>query len=251
MTEAMRYCNVPDHVAHAKAGWSVRPIKWAIIDRIPGVPDDVVYTVTAEELAKWSAVADLDFEYTEVASQAQILITFRDIDGPFGVLAEAELPYGQRQCRLWFDREAWTTAARAGQGQVPFRLVDSHELGHTLGLGHITGRRARMNPVLDVTILELQTADIEAIQALYGKRRLSDPTTPTKPTSPVPPTPGGSMQNWLVQLALNAAKAWLAQKLADGSLQKWLGDLMSGLATGKVRTPDDLFAHVEQITFKP
>jgi len=239
-----RFCNVPDHVAHARAGWAVRPIRWTVTDHIPGVPDELVKSITAEGLARWAAAADLSFEYTGRAADANILITFRDIDGPLGVLAEAELPHGQKQCRVWFDREAWIVHGTPAQRQVKFALVDWHELGHALGLGHITGEVALMNPSYNPTLGGLQPADIRAIKALYGKPRL-----PPAPAPEPAPTPGGSMQNWLVQLAINALKQFLEQKLKDGSLQRWLEELLKGLTTGKITTAAELGAHVQQVFF--
>lgn len=243
MSEPLRFCNVPDHLGHSRAGWKVRPVRWTVLDHIPGVPDALVKSITAEGLARWAAAADLEFEYTARAADANILITWRDIDGPLGVLAEAELPHGQPQVRLWFDRERWITQGSPRQKEILFALVDWHELGHNLGLGHITGQLALMNPQYNPSLGGLQPADIEAIQGLYGPPRRRPPAD-----TPLPPETGGRrMQNWLVQLFLQAAKSWLEQRIKDGSLQRWLEELVNGLATGKIVSADDVVGHVQQI----
>lgn len=244
--DELRYCGVPDHVGSAASKWPDGKIPWTITDSVPGISDADLQYIIGEALGKWAAVCGITPVFVESAAQARILVTHRAIDGPFNVLAETELPMGQPQCHLWFDSEGWTESQPPEQRRVSIRIVGLHELGHALGLGHVTTQTAVMNPVYNPSVNSPKTWDIQQLQARYGP----PVAEPTPAPSPVP-NPGGSMQNWLVQMAIAALKSWIQAKIADGSLITLLTDLLNKLSTGQITTADQFEAHVEQLVASP
>jgi predicted Zn-dependent protease len=74
------------------------------------------------------------------------------------------------------------------KGQYPLFPILAHELGHSLGIGHTSVRKAIMYPVYQEGIIDLDEDDILAIQQLYGKpaSRLTTPTTTTTTTNLTP-----------------------------------------------------------------
>ena len=143
----------------------------------------------------WSSVTDLSFEQ-RTSGKVHVDIRFEDgehgdgdkFDGVGGTLAHAFFPvYGGD---AHFDNaEHWTMRSLAGTNLLQ---TAAHEFGHSLGLSHSTEYQALMAPFYRgyQTKPSLSQDDVEAVQALYGKKtevntmvigtRIAD-TTPAPP----------------------------------------------------------------------
>lgn len=124
----------------------------------------------------WEAVCGVRYKFVTNARLANLFITTRRIDGPAGVLAEAELPMpgtnATSQYRVWFDEEFWTIAENwQGAGRFPLITVAAHEFGHSSGLGH--DEDGRTNALMDPSVSNISTpqdSDIAEMVARYGEK---------------------------------------------------------------------------------
>ncbi|CAG9863528.1 unnamed protein product [Phyllotreta striolata] len=128
----------------------------------------------------WTDYTDLTF--TPKTGQVHIEIRFEygehgdgdPFDGPGGTLAHAYFPVFGGDAH--FDAsESWSVNSYRGTNLFQ---VAAHEFGHSLGLSHSDVRQALMAPFYRGydPIFNLDSDDIEGIQALYGKK--------TKPSNP-------------------------------------------------------------------
>ncbi|KAL0435356.1 UNVERIFIED_CONTAM: Metalloendoproteinase 1 [Sesamum radiatum] len=121
---------------------------------------------------KWMIASPFKFEYRDDFGSADVKVSFerRDhgdgspFDGPFGVVAHAFAP---TDGRLHFDaEESWTPYV--SKGSFDLQTVGLHELGHILGLGHSTDRKASMYAYFEHgERRDLNDDDIRGIQTLY------------------------------------------------------------------------------------
>ncbi|MFM7131293.1 MAG: matrixin family metalloprotease [bacterium] len=141
--------------------------------------------VVAEVFDKWTRSADIDIAQVpdkggdgDYQAASQGASQFGDIriggfsfnENPLRVLAMTSSP----------PPDGWT---RAGDVQInldnnwtdggayDFRTVLLHELGHSLGLDHVSDTGSIMFDRYAGVRRDLQTCDIEGIQAIYGHRR--------------------------------------------------------------------------------
>lgn len=193
--EGKSFCNVPDaelleansQLAQWPAGTA---LTFGIVQVVRGFTMLDMARIGEEAYREWHEACGLPpIKWTQDLTSAHILIGIRNIDGVYGVLAEAELPVGNvtadRQLRLWFDnRDTYVDSLNPPSGRIPILPVWRHEGGHTLGLGHNMNnvKDALMDPALS-DIIDLQAWDIAQIQMRYGKPEL------TPPTPPLPPLP--------------------------------------------------------------
>ena len=124
----------------------------------------------------WADKTNLRF-VKKSSGPAQIDIRFEsgahgdedDFDGRAGTLAHAFFPiYGGDV--HFDDAEEWTVNSFRGTSLL---MSASHELGHSLGLAHSAVRGSLMSPFYSgyKSDLSLHTDDVQAIQALYGKKQ--------------------------------------------------------------------------------
>lgn len=140
----------------------------------------------------WSKHSDLTFEKKSSGS-VHIEVRFEKkehgdgdpFDGPGGTLAHAFFPiYGGDA--HFDDQEFWTIDDYRGSNLLQ---TMAHEFGHSLGLSHSDDSSALMAPFYKgyVPDVKLESDDIKAIQALYGKNGNGNkPSTPTRPTINTP-----------------------------------------------------------------
>lgn len=149
-------------------------------------------SIIAKALGLWSAVTPLRFTQTS-ASNNNIQIKFVKgahgdccpFDGPLGVLAHAFFP-GSGGAAHFDNDETWTDGTSRGTNLLQ---VATHELGHSLGLGHSNDPSAIMFAYYQgyTPNLQLKSDDIAGIQYLYGPNtggsRGSATTTTPRPTA--------------------------------------------------------------------
>ncbi|WVZ73726.1 hypothetical protein U9M48_022004 [Paspalum notatum var. saurae] len=146
--------------------------------------------VFARAFSRWAAAANLQFEETASASDADITIGFyagahgdgEPFDGPLGTLAHAFSP---TDGRFHLDAaEAWVAGSDVSRsstpGAVDLESVAVHEIGHLLGLGHSSVPDAIMYPTIRTGTrkVELEADDVQGIQSLYGSNPNFTPTSP-------------------------------------------------------------------------
>lgn len=168
-------------------------VTWSLIDSdIPGVRNtfdtnrndrtdevgvdlgfDVVATLSAS-FAEWSRIANIDFVQIEDGNGnvgqgrvADIRIAFGELDGAFGdTLALAFFPdriASPTAGDILFDSEETNFFS----DRTDFRAVAVHEIGHSIGLDHITGVSAIMNPTIG-RFSRPQADDIRGVREIYG-----------------------------------------------------------------------------------
>lgn len=132
---------------------------------------------------RWESVADIDFVEATDSGEIDIRVGFDAIDGSSKTLAEAYYYYfkakpGEEfgtlsQAYIRFDSsESWSfqgvdLVSKSGAGFYPVAL---HEIGHTIGLAHVTGEVELMNSRLTLGVKDLLAGDITGAAVLYGQR---------------------------------------------------------------------------------
>lgn len=188
----MSFCNVPEHVVGQANGrlcqWPRgHVVTWTVTGLLPGWTREQLVEVYGRAWLAWTSVSGLKTQFVEQVKQANIEVTSRAIDGPAGVLAEAELPCGNvtpsTRLRCWFDNreQKWVDAINVGGiGAVDLLRVAIHEFGHNLGHGHDTD--GRTNSIMDPAVSHLrdpQQVDIQRQIERYGEPvAMPDPTEP-------------------------------------------------------------------------
>lgn len=133
-------------------------------------------------LEAWSNVADIQFTpTTQPGLRDSLDISFRNIDGPGGTLAQAYFPDDVNPARIAGDiqfdiSEVWEVGNTLGRQAFDLVWVAAHEVGHALGLDHINVAGSVLAPFVspNQSFSELSSVDVNAIQDLY---RAADPTT--------------------------------------------------------------------------
>lgn len=189
------FCNVPMNASQRNAagqyqGWAPgHVLTYGISQAPPGLSMPDFRDVVKANFATWQRHCGLRAEYRSNPRTANIHIYTRRIDGPEGILAQAELPqYRQAAGQLgrWFDTQErkWVIKANPGPGEMDILRVDLHEGGHNLGLGHAPqdGSPADLMDPRVSHIREPQADwDIPQIRFRYPGQPTPDPVDPTKP----------------------------------------------------------------------
>lgn len=125
------------------------------------------------------------------AYQAAILASSGPIDGSGGTLAWSELANSQEGgpratiSQKYDSRENWKVSIALGKppaSGIDPSLVILHETLHAMGIPHINGETAVMNPAYNPALLQLQPADIRELVSRYGPAVQPEPPTPTPPS---------------------------------------------------------------------
>lgn len=179
----MNFCNISEQFAGNRGvrrlfQWPRNHvITWHVTAAPSGLTVSQCKDIYSEAFEWWMAVCGVQYKYVPQARQANLLIGTRRIDGPAGVLAEAELPppgtTASSQFRAWADNsDRWTDVDSGweGTGRFPLRVVMAHEFGHSSGLGHNTD--GRTNALMDPQVSHItrpQEWDAEEMVARYGE----------------------------------------------------------------------------------
>ncbi|XP_072434328.1 stromelysin-1-like [Chiloscyllium punctatum] len=140
----------------------------------------------------WSDVTPLSFQKSDTTTaDIEIIFGRRDhgdgvpFDGSGGVLAHAFAPGPSLGGDAHFDDdEIWTT----GNDGINLEIVVTHEVGHSLGLGHSNDKNAVMFATYSFRDpFMLMPDDIKGIQFLYGRPVTPPGTNPTQGPLPCDP----------------------------------------------------------------
>ena len=140
----------------------------------------------ADQFAEWSKYGDIEFQRVAdgggaagASRDADIRIFFGDIPGSTVGYAYFPSRFGSAIAGdILLD-----TWDRFNQDPGLFAATVLHEIGHALGLDHITGVTSIMNPT--VRKGGLQPVDIEGIQEIYGEQQ-GAPSNPAPAPDPDP-----------------------------------------------------------------
>jgi hypothetical protein len=181
--EGFRFCGLDDNVLAQTAGqcrWPDKRVTWFVRDTVPGLSLEECRADARWVMGQLAASCGLIVSEAPDAASARVLYVTRRLDGPQGVLAQAQLPCGPiQQSRVEFDSgEQWGKLGDARR--VIYRLVNLHETCHAVGVGHLNKPpTAVMNPTYNASLQVLQTADVAELVERYG------------PPAP-PPAPNGN-----------------------------------------------------------
>ncbi|CAH1183597.1 unnamed protein product, partial [Phaedon cochleariae] len=182
-TMALPRCGVKDKVGNSDRAkrYALQGSRWKVKDltyKIAKYPSKLKRADVDKEIQRafnvWSEYTDLTF--TPKTGQVHIEVRFESgehgdgdpFDGPGGTLAHAYFPVFGGDAH--FDAsEAWSINSYRGTNLFQ---VAAHEFGHSLGLSHSDIRQALMAPFYRGydPVFNLDTDDIDGIQALYGKK---------------------------------------------------------------------------------
>uniref|UniRef100_A0A673TXE8 Matrix metallopeptidase 7 n=2 Tax=Suricata suricatta TaxID=37032 RepID=A0A673TXE8_SURSU len=178
-------CGLPDVGGYSPSRntpkWTSQVVTYRIGSYTRDIPRVTVNQLVAKAFNMWSKEIPLSFRRVTMGT-ADIMIGFArgahgdfyPFDGPGGTLAHAFQPGPGLGGDAHFDQdEHWTDGKGIG---VNFLVVATHELGHSLGLGHSSDPNSVMYPtygVGDAENFELSPGDIREIQELYGNRSSS------------------------------------------------------------------------------
>ncbi|XP_046668364.1 matrix metalloproteinase-2 isoform X3 [Homalodisca vitripennis] len=201
-------CGVKDKVGYGTSSrskryalqgsrWRVRDLTYKISKYPRALGKADTDKVVKEAFAVWAGVTPLTFTQKKTGP-VHIEIRFErgehgdgdPFDGPGGTLAHAFFPvYGGDA--HFDDSEKWTVNSYRGTNLFQ---VAAHEFGHSLGLSHSDMRSALMAPFYRgyEPTFELDSDDVEAIQALYGppKTDSDGKSSGRKPQTEEPPVEG-------------------------------------------------------------
>lgn len=212
-------CSVPDNVGHSSYVRRKRRIRKRYVAQGSRWPTTrLLYffqnttknlnAVLNKEIVRtafnlWSSASTLVASETFSSTSANIKLLYAarshgdawPFDGKGGVLAHAFFPDSGGDAHF-DDDESWTDGINSGTNLLQ---VTTHELGHSLGLGHSSESGAVMAPFYNGynPSFRLSQDDINGIRYLYGSPGdpASPSTTPPLPTpTPTLPTSRSSLQ---------------------------------------------------------
>ncbi|XP_066109765.1 matrilysin [Saccopteryx bilineata] len=176
-------CGIPDIAEYSlfpnSPKWTSKVVTYRIVSYTRDLSYFKVNQLVAKAFEMWSKEISLNFKRIRWGI-ADIMIGFArgahgdsyPFDGPGNILAHAFAPGPGLGGDAHFDEdERWTDGSSLG---INFLYAATHELGHSLGLGHSSDPNAVMYPTYedkDSENFKLSQDDIEGIQILYGERR--------------------------------------------------------------------------------
>jgi predicted Zn-dependent protease len=168
--------------------WPKLHLTWSLAKPWEGLDEGTQRTEIQRALDTWAAECPLTFSFVD--SGANITITFESGDLGDGTrfdqfsgtdrneMARAFFPGTTRQGVIQLDAtELWSVEARNDQPHLYSILL--HEIGHVLGVEHVSHPSAAMAADYTGPVQGLTAADVQAIQRLYGS---ADGTVAPDPT---------------------------------------------------------------------
>lgn len=195
------------------------PITWTILSWDDAIPANTLTTIFQQAFRAWNLVANIKFE--QQSGPSDIEISFGHIDGAGRTLAWSELPVtGGGPLQQMYDLSEIFVASTPRVSEIFFLAVATHEIGHAIGIEHIAGVKALMNPIYSAAIDKPIVPDIDQAVKRYGRPVVV--SVPDVPASPDTPENGGNKVKLLAIL-----QALVAFSQTD--LGKQIIDLIIGL----------------------
>lgn len=148
---------------------------WYDKSNLPKVKDGDPVELIRESWVEWAQHVLIDILEVENKEEANVVIFQVKIDGAGGALADAHKgPPKTRQNELRFDSgERWTAKK--------FRYAAVHEMGHILGLSHISEPGHIMSEYKQEGISSPTSRDIEELLKVRSGYWMQRPPSPTLP----------------------------------------------------------------------
>jgi hypothetical protein len=180
------FCGVREHIrtANGLCKWANPKIVWHITGSLkPRISDSDMKDAFYEAFGYWAAVCGVEPSYTGNAKTANVLIATGRIDGNSGTLAWSELPCGNAsQLDQMYDTgETFVIKENPSRNEIDLVRVAAHEIGHVIGLPHLSDEGALLAPMYNPNVRRPQKSDIAEGVKRYG---------PSKSPHPEEPTPG-------------------------------------------------------------
>lgn len=184
--------------------WPKTTLTWALAKAYVGLDEQDQAQEIQRAFDAWANECTLNFVRVNPNGEpADIVILFEDEDLGDGTqfdqhgianrneLGRAFFPGTQRAGLIQLDaNDPWSLGPAPGRKHL-FSVI-LHEIGHALGVEHVASPEAVMAPKNTSSLTDLTSADIQAIQALYGS---ADGTVPPR-TLPAPGQLPGNPAGW-------------------------------------------------------
>lgn len=210
--EGMMFCGVTEQATAGSLNrWRSKDITYCVTGFIPQFTEKEYRDIVRGSFDAWEAVCGIRANEV-MSSNANVIINVgrgrrMRFDGPGRTLAWCEIPNeNTAQVLLRMDLDENWTLSGAG---IFVPNVLRHELGHGLGIFHIEGPKALMNPFYDPKVPNPLGPDIEQAVLRYAAPRPRVVPVPP-PVVPTPtPTPGNRRVVW--------------QGFSDGTWEPYVG----------------------------
>jgi hypothetical protein len=163
-------------------------------DVLPGISREDFEAAVMEAWKRWAAVIGITVDkHANPKTDTTQIVSVADLDGPNGILADQQLPYGGGVNLLMrVDRVGpWVISDNPPAGKINLLAVLTHENGHCLGMQHISadGDADLMNPTYSPRIYLPQEDDVS-----YGRKLYGPPISSQPPPANLPSELAGSVE---------------------------------------------------------
>jgi len=163
--------------------WKNNDISWEITDQCSCLTDYLdgsngsYKNIIKHAFATWGEFIDLNFSEVSEGASADISFTWTHIDGKGGFGGETTTSHKSSRIydsEIKIDKADFNPAS-LDDPKLFYKLV-LHEIGHALGAGHSNDPNSIMYHTLSYSS-EISNADIERMQAVYGRAKQLDSAT--------------------------------------------------------------------------